>query len=176
MVTGHDKAGKGYFVSPDPLEFQQLPYNKANFGVAYTTADALPKMQNSIDIQAHKDRMASGKLGLVNPGGSVCRIVDFAPSGEDDGTMHRTRSLDYVIIINGTFEVTLGSDEKRVMRPGDICVQRGTSHAWRNLSETEWGRFFAVLLDSKPVIVDGKPLEEELGDLVAMGVPPSDGS
>jgi hypothetical protein len=36
--------------------------------------------------------------------------------------IHRTRSIDYVIVIEG--EVRLGA--------GDVVVQRGTNHAWIN--------------------------------------------
>ena len=48
--------------------------------------------------------------------------------------MHITDSIDYVYIISG--EVGLELDEGEVtVKAGDIVVQRGTWHAWRNHTE-----------------------------------------
>lgn len=33
----------------------------------------------------------------------------------------------------------------RLMRKGDMVVQSGTMHAWRNTSKTEWARFLVVV-------------------------------
>jgi hypothetical protein len=45
--------------------------------------------------------------------------------------MHRTRTVDYVILLKG--EVTMLLDEGEVrMKPFDVVIQRGTSHAWVN--------------------------------------------
>lgn len=52
--------------------------------------------------------------------------------------------------------------ETLVENAGDIVIQRGTMHAWRNPSKTEWTRFMAVVVDAAPVIVDGKALENEM--------------
>ncbi len=49
--------------------------------------------------------------------------------------MHITDSIDYVYVISG--EVGLELDEGEVtVKAGDIVVQRGTWHAWRNHTET----------------------------------------
>jgi quercetin dioxygenase-like cupin family protein len=60
--------------------------------------------------------------------------------------MHRTNTLDYIFIIDGEFELTLDSGEKRIMKRGDACVQRASMHAWKNLSKTEFGRLGAVCI------------------------------
>ena len=49
--------------------------------------------------------------------------------------MHRTATLDYGVIIDGTTELILDSGEKKSMAKGDVFVQRGTAHAWRNTTE-----------------------------------------
>jgi quercetin dioxygenase-like cupin family protein len=51
--------------------------------------------------------------------------------------MHRTATLDYGVVINGTTELVLDSGEKKVLKQGDVFVQRGTAHAWRNLTEKQ---------------------------------------
>lgn len=76
--------------------------------------------------------------------------------------MHRTQSLDYGIVLEGEVEMWLDDGTKQVMRRGDVAVQRGTSHGWRNTSETEWCRMFFVLQDCQKVEVGGKSLGEDV--------------
>jgi quercetin dioxygenase-like cupin family protein len=85
--------------------------------------------------------------------------------------MHRTVSLDYGVVLIGEMELVLDSGETRVMKVGDVAVQRGTNHAWRNTSKTEWARMMYVLQPSLPIKINGKPLDEDLGDME--GVPNS---
>jgi quercetin dioxygenase-like cupin family protein len=85
--------------------------------------------------------------------------------------MHRTVSLDYGVVLIGEMELVLDSGETRVMKVGDVAVQRGTNHAWRNTSKTEWARMMYVLQPSLPIAINGKPLDEDLGDME--GVPNS---
>ncbi len=47
--------------------------------------------------------------------------------------MHKTRSIDYIVLLQG--EVTLLLDEGETdLKPFDVVVQRGTNHAWINRS------------------------------------------
>jgi len=85
--------------------------------------------------------------------------------------MHRTVSLDYGVVLIGEVELVLDSGEVRLMKPRDICVQRGTMHAWRNTSKTEWARMLYVLQPSLPVSVAGTELVEDYGNMA--GVPSS---
>lgn len=50
--------------------------------------------------------------------------------------------------------------EKVLDKPGDVVIQRGTMHAWRNPGP-EWTRWTCVLVDADPAVVDGKPLAAE---------------
>lgn len=90
-------------------------------------------------------------------GGSVLRIVDFPPGIQSP--MHRTQSIDYGLVIWGEIEVELDSGETRTLKQSEVCVQRGTNHLWRNKSK-DWCRVAYVLLDAKPVVIDGKPLAD----------------
>ena len=100
----------------------------------------------------------------MNPNGTVARIVDFAPGSE--ALMHRTQSLDYGIVIEGEVEMVLDEGVKRVLRRGDVAVQRGTNHGWRNTSGTEWARMFFVLQDCEKVVVEegGRELGEDVSN------------
>ena len=71
----------------------------------------------------------------------MCRVVEFAPGGAK--FMHRTETLDYAI------------GRTVPMKAGDICVQRGTMHAWVTKG-SEPAVFAFVLIDAEPVEKGGK--------------------
>ena len=61
--------------------------------------------------------------------------------------MHKTDSIDYIILLKG--DVTLILDEGEIdVKPFDTVVQRGTNHAWRNNGD-EPALLIAVLIDSE---------------------------
>ncbi|KAL8755118.1 MAG: hypothetical protein Q9184_004891 [Pyrenodesmia sp. 2 TL-2023] len=165
-ITGHNNDGLAVFHSSTPGDWMTLTPSMA-FNVIYTTSTSPPSLQDENDIAKHEEVMASGDLGLVNPNGSVCRIVDFGPSTSEAHSrpiMHRTESLDYGIVIQGEIECLLDSGEKRIMRPGDVAVQRGTMHAWRNTSSTEWARMAFVLMSCGKVKVGDRELGEDVSE------------
>lgn len=102
-----------------------------------------------------------GATGLALGGGTVLRFVEFAPGYTC--IMHRTQSLDYGIVMEGTVESVLDSGEVTMMGRGDVMVQRATMHQWRNPSKTEWARMIFSLQDCKPLHVAGKRLKEDIG-------------
>lgn len=59
--------------------------------------------------------------------------------------------------------------EERLMKGGDVVIQRGTLHGWRNPSNTQWARMLSVLVDGEPAIVNGQQLSDEWRGAVAMG-------
>jgi mannose-6-phosphate isomerase-like protein (cupin superfamily) len=46
--------------------------------------------------------------------------------------MHTTDSIDYVMVVSGEATLELDDGETVVVRAGDVVVQNGTRHAWRN--------------------------------------------
>jgi uncharacterized cupin superfamily protein len=69
--------------------------------------------------------------------------------------MHRTETIDYVIVIEGEIEMDMdGSSVK--LRAGDVMVQRGTNHAWANRSDKR-ARVAFVLVDAEPLGI-GSPV------------------
>jgi quercetin dioxygenase-like cupin family protein len=74
--------------------------------------------------------------------------------------MHRTISLDYGVVLEGEIDLILDSGESRHMKRGDISIQRGTNHAWRNRSSTSWARMLYVLQPAEAIVVDGKAMED----------------
>lgn len=91
-------------------------------------------------------------------------MIDFAPGTASD--LHRSLSLVFGTCCEGEMEITLGSGEKRIMRPGDVSINRAAMHMWRNTSDTKPARMLYFLLDVEPVIVKGKALQFDMGVLM----------
>ncbi|KAI2612448.1 uncharacterized protein GGS25DRAFT_529157 [Hypoxylon fragiforme] len=102
--------------------------------------------------------------GIHIPNGTVVRMIDFAPGAESP--MHRAMSLEYGVVIEGEFELTLDSGESIIMKPGDMSVNRAGNHKWRNVDQNRSGRMLFVLLDIVPPVVNGQALKQDLGGLV----------
>lgn len=68
--------------------------------------------------------------------GHLLRILEVYPlkAGGKRTAMHRTQTLDYVVVIEGEL-VLLLEDSEVTLKQGDVVVQRGTNHAWENRSE-----------------------------------------
>ena len=65
------------------------------------------------------------------PNGTRFCVIDFPPGNHPH--MHRTETVDYVIVIEGEIEMDM-DDSTVKLKAGDIMVQRGTNHAWANRS------------------------------------------
>lgn len=117
---------------------------------------------------------AKKQVGIPPPvNGTVFRVVEFPPVddaklakmdpsfmmkvvGRDapargvppsSPLMHRTRTIDYAIIMSGEIDMKL--DDKTVhLKQGDVVVQQATNHAWLNHGK-EPCRVLFVLMDSK---------------------------
>lgn len=161
-ITGHDASGNAIVESDRPGTWTPWINGTMAFDVVYTTSTFPPNMNGNADIATHDKILQSKQLGLVNPNGTVARIVDFSPGAEP--LMHRTQSLDYGIILEGEVEMILDNGVKRVMKRGDVAVQRGTNHGWRNMSKTEWARMFFVLQDAQKIEIGGKELGADLSN------------
>ncbi|KAI3531579.1 cupin [Colletotrichum filicis] len=166
FITDHDPStGKAIFNTTIAPEIpQQTVGGGAKFYLGYTTEQTPVPLTQNADVTAYAQRL-SNPPGIVIPGGSVVRIVDMAPGSLSP--MHRTVSLDYGVVLEGEIDLVLDSGETRRMRRGDVSVQRGTMHAWKNVSETEWGRMLYVLQEAEPLEVGGEVLKEDYG--VGMG-------
>lgn len=129
-------------------------------------------LNHDVDVKLHQALMSSGKLGVVQPRGTVLRFADFAPNST--GFMHRSQSLDYGIVLEGNVVLELDDGSTTHMTRGDVAIQRATMHAWSNPSQTEWARVLFVLQDCEPLMVNGKRLKEDLGH--ATGIVPTSGN
>ncbi|WP_020496225.1 cupin domain-containing protein [Sciscionella marina] len=56
----------------------------------------------------------------------------LAAMERDAPGMHTTDSIDYVLVVSGEVTLELDDGARTVLRAGDVVVQNGTRHAWRN--------------------------------------------
>jgi len=169
-ITTHDDDGRGIIdpTIPSELPFIEVPSKAASHCVGYVTKGFPTVLEDGKDIAIYQQNLINPP-GLTVSNGTVLRYVDIPPNNPAD--MHRTVSLDFGVVLEGEVELILDSGETQVMRRGDICIQRATSHAWRNTSDTEWVRMLFMLQPVQPLAVGGKELTEELGTID--GVRPS---
>jgi mannose-6-phosphate isomerase-like protein (cupin superfamily) len=115
---------------------------------------------------------AAVNIGIAPPaGGSIFRIVDFPPITPEierldpnhmqselaahapkrglpprHPLMHRTRTVDYAIVMEGEIDMLLDDSEIH-LKAGDVLIQQGTNHAWVNRG-TKTCRIAFVLIDA----------------------------
>ncbi|GAB1194100.1 hypothetical protein APSETT444_003341 [Aspergillus pseudonomiae] len=161
VITDHDAQGTTRFQDriPEPLKWQQLA-NGARFALAYGTNEVPVNFTGEKDLNVYQSLLRD-LPGVTIPGGTVLRVVDMNPGAISP--MHRTVSLDYGVVLEGEVELVLDSGETRLLKRGDIAVQRGTNHAWRNTSDTNWARMLYVLQEAQPLQINGATLEEDYG-------------
>ncbi|KAI9726834.1 MAG: hypothetical protein M1828_000690 [Chrysothrix sp. TS-e1954] len=170
FLTGHNADGKAIVQESRNAVWTAFGEDMA-FNALYTT-NFPADLNGDKDIKAHDELIKDGKLGLVKPGGVVCRQVDLAPGNK--AIMHQTSSIDFGIVLEGTVEMLLDDGSCTVMKRGDVAVQRATMHAWKNPSETEWVRIQFILQDIQQLSVGGKQVKENLDE--AGGTIPSSGN
>lgn len=169
VVTGHDENGKSVFLLDGEAaavkEMDSMP------GLALTDlwrTDGAP-------AENAGDRDAADRPIVLEPtpNGTIFRIVEFPPdeawrgradaaaafdsigaghaadSSSDDPMMHRTATVDYLIVLKGEIWAVLDEDETR-LKQGDVMVQRGTNHSW-SVRNGEPCLLAAVLVGARPV-------------------------
>ena len=151
IITGHNQEGTAVFTSDEEFETLIIPTGDAAMSTLWTTATVPADCNDEID-GAKRD------AGTTLKGGSVIRIVDMLPGASSP--LHRTDSIDYGIVISGEIELELEYEVSKRIGAGEIIIQRGTLHKWRNPSKTEVCRIVFVLIEAKPYEINGIPLPE----------------
>lgn len=151
VVTGHNDNGRAVFRSDDEYDPVLVPTGDAAMVTIWTTETVPADLNDETD---GRERNAGTTLN----GGSVIRTVDMLPGGQSP--MHRTNSIDYGIVLSGHVELELDDGRTKLLGPGDIVVQRGTMHLWRNPSTTETCRIAFILIEAPAYLHKGQPLPE----------------
>ncbi|HWM41904.1 MAG TPA: cupin domain-containing protein [Burkholderiales bacterium] len=169
VLTGHDAEGRSSFIAdseaPNIKEMPHFP------GLALTdlweTKGAPASNAGDADAAERPVRLEPPKNG------TILRIVEFPPDStrprDSDGSagfkalgaghaqdrrsadpmMHKTATVDYIIVLKGEIHAIMETGEK-LLRAGDVLVQRGTNHSW-SVRGSEPCIVAAVLVSAKPV-------------------------
>jgi mannose-6-phosphate isomerase-like protein (cupin superfamily) len=148
VVTGHDANGRAIVKIDDMVDLVTRAPGAAVAARVLWTTEAFP-VDNTDD-----DDAAQREVALTLANGTVFRIVEFGPGNAP--RQHRTDSIDYAVVVSGEIDMELDDDVVH-LEAGDVLVQRGTIHNWRNRG-TEPCRIAFILIDATPVAVGGKVL------------------
>ncbi len=172
VITAINAAGKSYFSEDGPAHIKSNPARPGMRSSHIWATSAIP-----CPIQ-EPDQAPTGVNGIMPPkNGSVLHIIDYPPDPKDpverermkayiksrgsnpepgvrrfpDSVhpgMHVTDTIDYAIVLAGEIWAIMDEGEK-LLKTGDVLMQRGTLHAWSNRSD-EFCRVAFVLLEAKP--------------------------
>jgi mannose-6-phosphate isomerase-like protein (cupin superfamily) len=162
VVTGHDAAGKSVVVQ-DGAPPQNHPMHGtaigADFFEIWNVSAAIPELTPT-EAREPNER----EFTIMPPSGHLVRVIDIYPlaQGGKRTVMHRTQTLDYVIVIEGEVVLIL-EDSEVVLAKSDVAVQRGTNHAWENRSN-KMARlaFFHISAQFSPALLSRLPQPLEL--------------
>jgi quercetin dioxygenase-like cupin family protein len=141
VVTGHDAGGKPIVWIDGDATNHKYPSDKISSTMMWSTS------KSPTEIFGAEDEGARILGSAPPPYGSRFTMMEFAPGNE--GHLHRTDTIDYVICIAGEIDMFLDKMRFVRLRAGDVLIQRGTDHAWVNRSDKPC-RLAAVLLDAVP--------------------------
>jgi len=164
VVTGHDAKGKAVILIDGAA-----PNAKVRKATGLVSTLLWVTEESPADNSGRADA-AEREIGVAPPPrGSIFRVVDFPPAadfgavdnaamlremgigagegGARHASMHRTKSVDYAVVISGEIDMLLDDSEVH-LKTGDVLVQRGTNHGWVNRGK-ESCRIAFVLIDAK---------------------------
>ena len=147
VVTGHDRSGKSIVVS-DGTPPQNHAWKGrgvgADFFEIWNESEPVPEL-TSVPAREPTER----EFTIMPTAGHLLRIIDVYPlsDGGSRTVMHRTKTLDYAVVIEGEVVLIL-EDSEVVLKKSDVVVQRGTNHAWENRSN-RLARMAFFLIDAE---------------------------
>src|SRR3979490_3451599 len=176
IVTGHDVEGRSIVIShappknviPNPADADQGLINvwKTECVPASNDGDADPMdgppsplpppkggtMFRFFQIAPEKNE---AHLTKEERDKRMARMFEAAAAGHArlsmglHPSMHRTNSVDYIVLLKGEVTVLLDIGEVQ-MKPFDVLIQRGTNHGWVNHGE-ETASLIVVLVGCEPL-------------------------
>jgi hypothetical protein len=151
VVNGHDASGRTVVLSDGPTPTTSTLETGAVFHEKWATA-ATPEPIAGAEPSEPTDRPFQ-----VPPDtdGSFVLVIDMPPGSS--APMHRTKTIDYGIVLSGEVDLELDDGVELHLETGDLVVQRATAHAWYNRSERVARMLF--------VMVDGE-ITQELADSI----------
>jgi mannose-6-phosphate isomerase-like protein (cupin superfamily) len=138
VVTGLNAEGKSCILFDGPA-----PQHRPVANLVWR-AGALPA-----DNSGFEDTSAPYENAMLHDGGANFLITELPPGLAGEAFMHATDTLDYLVMISGELVLVVETGEV-TLRPGDLIVDRGVIHGWRN-DGVEPAIYASVTLPAHPV-------------------------
>lgn len=123
VVTGLDAQGRSAATIDGPVPV----FNDMSAALVWQS-----KVQPA-DNAGNADTAEPYAVSMLHNPGSTFAICTFPPGSHEQ--MHATDTIDYLVILSG--HVTLVTEKGEAeLGPGDLVVDRGVYHGWRNLGDT----------------------------------------
>ena len=140
VVTGHDAEGQSVVVADESADI--LPFG-VNGGAVH-----LVWARDDIAHFPDDGSQPPWQTAFAPPGGCRVSVFEIPPGATDEFDqfvmtvlaeyaepdrpgMHRSASMDFEIVLEGTVGLELDGQEA-VLSAGDVVVQNGTTHRWHN--------------------------------------------
>ncbi len=94
------------------------------------------------DGRSPEEKEAAAAMGFAAVGAAHCRVDTVRHTN-----MHKTDSLDVIVLVRGEVDLLLDDGEATSLKPGDVVIQRATNHAWVNHG-AEAALLVAVLINA----------------------------
>jgi hypothetical protein len=139
IVTSHDARGKAIVGSDEWLEARPGIMDK-NVSNAFLWSSTTMPCNPEFDPRGGKVELQPGQNG------TIFRVLELPPGCPPH--MHKTETVDYVIMLEGECDIILDDGAEVHMNQGDMMVQNATYHGWTNRSSKPCKIVF-VLMDAK---------------------------
>ncbi|RSL80224.1 hypothetical protein CEP51_006742 [Fusarium floridanum] len=150
--TTHTEDGTSVFAS----DTQITPYApfgpQASVFSIFDTRQSVP-VNNTDSIPSFSDT-----LPRCPPTGAIFCMTQIQPGGR--APMHRTQSLDYLVVMSGEIVLVLDGGEEKTVREGELVVQQGTNHQWINRGDVPCKIICVMMGAEKVALKDGTIFEE----------------
>jgi mannose-6-phosphate isomerase-like protein (cupin superfamily) len=149
VATGHDADGRAVFASDVELEHD---------GGGGPIHQIWAADDGGVHLPDDGSEPVCADEYFPKPGGFRFVTVSLAPDGADPvpepapgtftprrkirygfdgnfpegGGMHKSASVDLMVVLSGELTVVLDDGASRTLRPGDTLIQNGTKHRWLN--------------------------------------------
>lgn len=141
-ITTHNQGGKAIFSTKVPSEHYDHNIPGGKLAIISTAHTFPPDLSTESDIDQHAHDRTHGlpqETPICPSGGAAAAIVSMEPNAVS--AMHRTMTLDVIVVIEGIFELHLDGGEVRTLKAGDSITQRGTMHMWKNVTPNDgWAK------------------------------------
>ncbi len=164
IITGHDANGRSVVAIEGPPGREQGSLREI-WNVAGSVVDSRDHFDRGADkvnlspvangsnfrwyiVPPADDSISDEELGkIVAERFAALGATHERPDTSRHPAMHKTKTIDYIILLSGRVTLLLDEDE-RDLKPFDVVVQQGTNHAWVNKSK-EPALLCAILIDAE---------------------------